>query len=554
MPDMLRVLYVDDEPDLLELGKVFLEESGQMKVDIATSPQEIVGSPTLFQYDVIISDYQMPGMNGIEFLKQVRKRAGDLPFILFTGRGREVVVIEAINNGADFYLQKGGTPEAQFAELEHKVRQAFSRRKSEREIRSLFEAAPVAIGVVLDRVMQRVNSYLTVMTGYSREELEGHNTRFLYLNDEEYAAVGRMREQAYREGKADDVEVRWRRKDGTVIDVRVSAVAIDRSNPLAPMMYCTADITSMKRDHTEVLTAYEQLRAAEEELHMQYDMLAKNEQDIRESRERLQTFMDSATDAFTIWDASLNLVDLNSAALSYLPAGTRKEDVIGKNFADLVPGSDKRGEIYRYLQIIKTGVPFNGIEKIPESPYGNHWLTVRAFRVGEGLGLATTDITQIKNAEEELVTAYGQLKTTNEKLREQFEELVKSEERLKKSEAEMTGILRAAPVGIGLMSADRVFLRVNDQFCKTIGYSREEIIGRNARFLYPDDDEYARAGSFYRLRAGQGTVKATETRFIRKDGTLLDIGLYGTVIDPANPAAGNIFIALDITEEKQRRK
>ena len=67
----------------------------------------------------------MPVMDGIEFLKKVRMDFKDIPFILFTGRGREEVVIEAINCGADFYLQKGGAPRAQFSELSHKIRQAI---------------------------------------------------------------------------------------------------------------------------------------------------------------------------------------------------------------------------------------------------------------------------------------------------------------------------------------------------------------------------------------------------------------------------------------------
>ena len=63
----------------------------------------------------------MPEMDGIAFLKAVRQRYGDVPFILFTGRVREDVVIEAINNGVDFYLQKGGEVKAQFAELSHQI-------------------------------------------------------------------------------------------------------------------------------------------------------------------------------------------------------------------------------------------------------------------------------------------------------------------------------------------------------------------------------------------------------------------------------------------------
>jgi len=80
-------------------------------------------------YDAIVSDYQMPEMDGIEFLKTVRGSGSDMPFIIFTGKGREDVVIEAINNGADFYLQKGGNPKAQFAELSHKIKHAVRERR-----------------------------------------------------------------------------------------------------------------------------------------------------------------------------------------------------------------------------------------------------------------------------------------------------------------------------------------------------------------------------------------------------------------------------------------
>ena len=76
----------------------------------------------------------MPGMDGIELLKVVRERFGEIPFILFTGRGREEIVMEAINNGVDFYLQKGGDPRAQFAELAHKIRQAVRSKQAERSL------------------------------------------------------------------------------------------------------------------------------------------------------------------------------------------------------------------------------------------------------------------------------------------------------------------------------------------------------------------------------------------------------------------------------------
>ena len=105
---MISVLYVDDEPGLLEIGRIFLERGGQFSVDIVTSAPAALTLLTTKNYDAIVSDYQMPGMDGIEFLKNVRNSGNTIPFILFTGRGREEIVIQAINSGADFYPRKVG--------------------------------------------------------------------------------------------------------------------------------------------------------------------------------------------------------------------------------------------------------------------------------------------------------------------------------------------------------------------------------------------------------------------------------------------------------------
>ncbi len=132
---MYTVLYVDDEPALLELGRLFLEKNGQLDVETCLSASSALEALRCRHYDAIVSDYQMPGMDGIGFLKAVRSQFGDIPFILFTGKGREEVAIAAINNGVNFYLQKGGDPGVQFAELEHDLLQAVLRREAEQSLR-----------------------------------------------------------------------------------------------------------------------------------------------------------------------------------------------------------------------------------------------------------------------------------------------------------------------------------------------------------------------------------------------------------------------------------
>jgi CheY-like chemotaxis protein len=85
---MYSILYVDDEEGLPEIGKLFLESDGTMTVETLTSARAALERIGSAPYDAVISDYEMPVMDGIEFLKAVRSRFGDLPFILFTARAR----------------------------------------------------------------------------------------------------------------------------------------------------------------------------------------------------------------------------------------------------------------------------------------------------------------------------------------------------------------------------------------------------------------------------------------------------------------------------------
>lgn len=128
---MTRILYIDDEPTLLTLTRLYLKEEADLDVDIADSAEEGLEKLKTENFDAIISDYDMPGIDGIELLKMVRDEKPSIPFIIFTGKGREEVVIDALNNGADFYLQKGGDPKPLFTELAHAVRHLIRRSKAE---------------------------------------------------------------------------------------------------------------------------------------------------------------------------------------------------------------------------------------------------------------------------------------------------------------------------------------------------------------------------------------------------------------------------------------
>jgi PAS domain S-box-containing protein len=140
------------------------------------------------------------------------------------------------------------------------------------------------------------------------------------------------------------------------------------------------------------------------------------QQKLKESEERLSSFMDSATDGFALYDSELNLVEMNKAALAMFPQGTTKEEVIGKNIFEIAPGLKETGKYDQYLQVLKTGKPFFVDEFVLHPEFGDRDLNLKAFKVGDGLGIITTDITARKRTEEERERLLKELEAKNREL------------------------------------------------------------------------------------------------------------------------------------------
>ena len=186
---MYKVLYVDDEPVLLEIVKIFLEKTKEFSIDVTTSVSDVLKSGKLTSYDAIVSDYQMPGMDGISFLKYVHTEFGDIPFIIFTGKGKEEVVIAALNNGADFYITKGSDPRFQFDELANNIKKAVKRRqiregykKSAQRLSDLVNFLPDAtFAIDLEGKVIAWNKAIEDMTGVKNTSIMGEGDRIYSL-------------------------------------------------------------------------------------------------------------------------------------------------------------------------------------------------------------------------------------------------------------------------------------------------------------------------------------------------------------------------------------
>lgn len=147
----MHLLLIDDDIDFLILIKSYLNKlDNEIIIDITTSVVEFFELLKGKEIDIIISDYEMPEINGLDILKQLRDEGNQIPFILFTGKGREEVAMKAINLGANRYVTKGGNIDTQFNILLNAIKAEVTIKKIENEtirlnslLKSLYDISSV---------------------------------------------------------------------------------------------------------------------------------------------------------------------------------------------------------------------------------------------------------------------------------------------------------------------------------------------------------------------------------------------------------------------------
>lgn len=136
----IRVLHVDDSAPLRDLTAEFLERvDDRITVRSEADPTAVLGHLRADEIDCVVSDYEMPELDGIELCRQVRTEYPDLPFFLFTNREDEEIVDRAMAAGATDYLRKESGL-VQYKLLAHRIGNAVRHRRTRRRLAELEES------------------------------------------------------------------------------------------------------------------------------------------------------------------------------------------------------------------------------------------------------------------------------------------------------------------------------------------------------------------------------------------------------------------------------
>jgi len=494
----MKILLVDDEPELLEQAKILLErENKEIEVITASCAKKALEMLGNSKYDAVVSDYQMPEMDGLEFLEEVREgRDIDIPFIIFTGRGREEVAMEALNLGADRYIQKRGDPKSQYGVLAEAIVHEAKRKEGEKKLKKRTEMLEGMLDGVQDVIafqkpdhtIIRYNRVGYEMLGMSPEEVRGNKC---------YELLGRGEE-------CEECATKGALKSKSIETVEKYQPELGR--------YLKATSNPILDENGEVSFIIEQLQDITEQ--------KETEKELRKSEREKSLILDSADELIAYHDTDHVLIWANE---SYSEAtGESIEDMKGRKCYEAWLGRDKPCEGCPVDRALEDGGPREG----EMSPPGEErdWL-VRGSPVRDEEGNIIGAI--------EVTIDISDLKEMKEKYRI---------------------ITEGSSNGIYLFQ-DGEFKFVNEAMVEMSGYSLEELRGMNfLDLVHPDYRRKMKECTEKALKGDDsGLPERHEFRAVMKDGNIRWVQLTPSIIEyEGRPAiVGNVA---DITEQKEMEK
>ena len=499
----ITVLHVDDEPSVVDLTATCLErEDERFEVLTATSVDEGLERLSEGDCDCIVSDYNMPGQNGIEFLSIVRAEYPDLPFILYTGKGSEEIASEAISTGVTDYLQKG-TGTEQYTVLANRIENAVEQYRAKtaleasQERLSLFvEQSP--LGVLEydeDFEIVRLNEAGEEILGYTEAELRGETWETL-VSENSYDDVDKVTDElAEAAGGFRSIDENVRKDGERIVCEWHNRVITDDDGDIVTVVSLFQDVT----DRTE----------REREL------------------EQYQAYLEGSTDVITVLDEA-GTIQYQSPSVTQV-LGYEPGELLGENGFELVHPDDRPGTIDAFESLL-AGPEDRVSHELRFRTADDEWcwLEIRGtdYRDNPDIGgvvVNSRDISERKQREQTL-------RETTARLESLFEE---------------------SPDMVNIHDDDGNIIDPNARLCEQTGYDEAELTEMSVWDLDENIDEET-AQDLWDGMAEHSQVKI-ESRYRQKDGGTFPVEAHIRRHD-IDGEPRFVVISRDISERKQREK
>ncbi|MFC7228599.1 PAS domain S-box protein [Salinirubellus salinus] len=502
-PEPIAVLHVDDEPGFGELVAYHLErENGRFDVTTATSVEEGLARLDETRYDCIVSDYDMPRRNGLDFLAAVREDAPDLPFVLFTGKGSEEVASEAISTGVTEYLQKE-TGTGQYAVLANRVENAVEQYRataafeaSQRRLSLFVEQSP--LGVLEydeDFEIVRVNEVGQEILGYAEDELLGESWDLL-VSEESYDDVDSVTtDLAQQVGGHRSVDENVRKDGERIVCEWHNRIVTDDDGDVVSIVSLFQDVTERTAREAEL----EQYRA----------------------------YLEGSTDIITVLDEA-GRIQYQSPSVTRI-LGYGEDELVGENGFEIVHPEDRES----------TWAAFERI------------LTGEEDRVSHEARLRTADDEwrwiEIRGTDYRDNPDIGGIVVNSRDINERRER----EQALRRTTARLQSLFDESPDMVDIHDADGRIVEANPRLCELTGYSKAELTGMHVWELDETIDPEEATGVWAEMDETAQTKM--EGRYRREDGSTfpVEIHIRRHTVD-GEPRF--IVISRDISDRKQRER
>ncbi|MFA4860885.1 PAS domain S-box protein [Methanoregula sp.] len=264
------ILILDRDLFIQEVNEPFLSFFNLEKDALKGKKIEHSGFAPWFTEEYMVSLEQ--ALDGTEVSREVHFETGDndryfkmklIPLVFEGGAHAVGMIFEDISEMKRYQLELEERIRERTVKLQTKVEQhkraEDALRENDAVLRSMLDATPVGVGLLVNRVFKKVNNSLCTITGYSAEELTGQNTKLLYLDDSEYIRISNELYRPPGDTGVGMAESRIRRKDGTVIDVIMSLSPFDPQNPESGVTVTLLDMTDRKRAEEALKKANQQV-------------------------------------------------------------------------------------------------------------------------------------------------------------------------------------------------------------------------------------------------------------------------------------------------------